>query len=226
MPLKKYRHQIEFIVLLGAITLFWFLGKLFQLDTQGLSDSLKKLPFFLSEIIYVVLYVVVTFFVFFSKDVFWLTGALLFGPLISTVLICIAESINAVILFNLSRRLGRSYVEKTVAQKYRYLDDKLGKINFFWLFIFRAAPLIPYRFLDLAAGLTSINLRKYMAAVIFGSPVKMFWIQYILFGVGKSILQDPNLMVDYFLRNKNLLYFSFLYIILIAMTVFKLGKRK
>lgn len=208
-----------------ALIFLWWAGSFFHLDTQAIQDSLKKFPVYVSAALFIFFYVVITFFIFFSKDIFWISGALLFGPGLSAALICIAEAINAVILFHLSRSLGRSYVEKTVAEKYRRLDDKLGKINFFWLFIFRAAPLIPYRFLDLAAGLTSVSFRKYFLAVILGSPVKMFWIQYIIFVLGKSILEKPELIVQYFLSHKNLLAFSLIYIILIAMVVVKLGRR-
>jgi uncharacterized membrane protein YdjX (TVP38/TMEM64 family) len=118
--------------------------------------------------------------------------------------------------------LGRAYVEKKLAGKYRYLDEKLGKVDFFWLFIFRAAPLIPYRFLDLAAGLTSIRFSRYLAAVIFGSPFKMFWIQYILAGVGYSIFKEPLSLVEYFLSNRTLFMFSFIYVIFVIVVIIKL----
>jgi uncharacterized membrane protein YdjX (TVP38/TMEM64 family) len=167
----------------------------------------------------------VTFFVFFSKDVFWLMGAVLFGVTLSTVLICIAEVINAAVLFNLARHLGRAYVQKKVTGRYKELDEKLGRINFFWLFVFRAAPLIPYRFMDLGAGLTRIHFRRYITAVILGSPVKMFWIQYILYGVGKSIFDNPAVLVDYFVNNKGLLLISLVYVALVIMAVVKIESK-
>jgi uncharacterized membrane protein YdjX (TVP38/TMEM64 family) len=152
-------------------------------------------------------------------------AALLFGAAFSTLFICIAETINAYILFYLARRLGRAYVEKSAKGRYKDLDEKLGKISFPWFFIFRGAPLIPYRFLDLAAGLTSIDFRKYIAAVILGSPFKMFWIQYILVGVGRSIFGNPMALVDYFLRNKTLFAFSLIYPLLVIAVAFKIGHK-
>ncbi len=223
--LKRYKHEIEFLILVIAITVFWYLGRLFHIDTEAIERSLKGSPLLYSSIIYIILYVVVTFFIFFSKDLFWLMGAVLFGVTLSTVLICIAEVINAAILFNLTRHLGRAYVEKRVTGKYREFDEKLGRINFFWLFIFRAAPLIPYRFMDLGAGLTRIHFRKYITAVILGSPVKMFWIQYILYGVGKSIFDNPAILVDYFLNNKGLLLLSLVYVGLVIMAVLKIESK-
>jgi uncharacterized membrane protein YdjX (TVP38/TMEM64 family) len=225
MNLKKYKHELEIIALVIVLFVIWFGGRHLRIDVGLIENSLDRYPLYLSALIYVVLYVVVTFFIFFSKDVFWLAGALFFGPILGTAFICAAETVNAFILFFLARRFGRAYVEKRLSEKYRRLDEKLGRIDFFWLFIFRAAPLIPYRFMDLAAGLTSMDFRKYLLACAVGSPVKMFWIEYILYGVGKSILRDPGAIVTFFLNNQRLMYFSLLYVVLIIMVIFKIRSK-
>jgi uncharacterized membrane protein YdjX (TVP38/TMEM64 family) len=225
MNIRRHKQEIGFLVLIIALALIWYSGTKLPLDPEAIRKALAGFPLALSGALYVALYVVVTFFIFFSKDVFWFTGAVLFGPLVSTIFICIAEVINAFILFHLARSLGRAYVEKSVSGKYKQLDRKIGSISLFWLFIFRAAPLIPYRFLDLAAGLTKIKFKKYLVAVIFGSPIKMFWIQYILSGVGKNIFRDPSVLVDYFLRNQALMMFSFIYLILAISVIIKINHK-
>jgi len=218
----RLKHELEFIFLLLTLFGLWYSTRSYHPDAEAIQQSLKNLPIFYSGIIYIVLYVVVTFFIFFSKDVFWVTGAVLFGAGLSTLFICIAEVINAFILFHLARSFGRGYVEKKVSIKYKELDERLGKVNFFWLFLFRAAPLIPYRFMDLAAGLTSINFRRYILVVILGSPFKMFWVQYILTGVGRNIFRNPEALVGYFLHNKTLLMFSLIYPVLVIAVTYKL----
>jgi len=225
MVLKNHKQELGFIFLVIALLIIWILGKTYNLDSALIQSSLQKFPIFFSATIYIVLYVVITFFIFFSKDIFWLLGAVVFGAVLSTLFICIAEVINACILFYFSRNLGRGYVQKQLSLKYKYLDEKLGKVNFFWLFIFRAAPLIPYRFLDLAAGLTSIKFRRYLTAVILGSPLKMFWVQYILAGVGYAIFDNPRELVKYFLNDRTLFMFSFIYVILVIALVIKLKYR-
>ena len=223
---KREKHEIEFLLLVLIIASVWFFGKFLHIDTTGIEESLKAFPLVYSSVLYILLYVIITFFIFFSKDVFWLMGAVLFGAALSTLFICIAEVINAFILFHIARRFGRAYVEKSISEKYKHLDEKLGRINFFWLFIFRAAPLIPYRFLDLGAGLTKISFRRYLAAVIVGSPIKMFWIQYILYGVGKNIITNPTALVEYFLQNKALLLFSLVYLLLIILVILKIEEKE
>lgn len=146
----------------------------------------------------------------------------MFGAYYSALFISVAETINAFILFYLARRFGRAYVEKRMSQKYKKLDEKLGRVNFSWLFIFRVAPLIPYRFLDLAAGLTKMSFKKYILAVTLGTPLKMFWIQYVLTGVGNRIFKDPNAVVEYFLGNTTLFMLSFIYLLLVILVVLKM----
>lgn len=226
MDIKKFKDHFGFLVLVVVLVLIWYLGRYFQFDFSALEGSLATFPLFLSALIYILLYVIVTFFIFFSKDLFWLSGAFLFGPYLSALFICIAEAINAFILFYLARFLGRSYVQDKLSSKHQYLDEKIGKVSLLWLFIFRAAPLVPYRFLDLSAGLTKIRFRKYLIAVILGSPIKTLWIQYILYSVGSSVLTDPAVLRDYFLNNKPLLLFSFIYIILVVLVIIKMRKRE
>lgn len=222
MEAARHKSKVKFLVLIISLIFIWYLGRFFQIDTEALGKSLNRPPVLYSGIIYVVVYVIVTFFIFFSKDIFWITGALAYGPYLSTLLVIIAEAINAVILFHLARYLGRNFVEHCLKKKSEDLDDRLANINFFWLFILRLVPLIPYRFLDLGVGLTRIHFRRYLVAVLLATPIRVFWVQYILAAVGKNIFHKPELLIDYLLQNKALFIFSFIYLVLIILAAFKL----
>jgi len=221
----KNKSKIKFLGLVIVLGLIWYLSRYLNLDTKAIEDALGEFPVLYSSIIYVVLYVIVTFFVFFSKDVFWLVGAIVFGPYVSALLVWISEIINAFVLFNLARKMGRGFIESRLDKKYHHLDEKLGGLSFFWLFVFRAAPLIPYRFMDLGAGLTKITFRRYLMAVIFASPFKIFWIQYVLAGVGASIFSSPSMLVEYFMKDKVLFLVSLVYPLLVVLVVWKLIPR-
>jgi len=220
------RYKIQFFVLLITLFLSWFLGRNFYFDTDSLAHSLENFPLILSVILYILLYVVITFFVFFSKDLFWWIGAFFYGATLRTALICIAESLNALIFFYLARFLGRGYVSESIGKKYERLDEKLGKASFVWLFLLRATPLIPYRFLDLAAGLTRLEFKRYMAAVIIGTPIKTFWIQFVLAGTGRDFFNNPYTLVEYFVNNKPVLLVGLLYMILVVLAIFRLRAKK
>lgn len=225
MNTKNRKKKIEFLILIIALSLFWYLGRYFRIDTEALQRSLARFPLFYSGILFVILYVIVTFFVWLSKDVFKLIAAVLFGAYLSTLLIWIAEIINAFILFYLTRYLGRGFVEKSLEKRYKNLDKRLSNINFFWLFLFRTVPLIPFRFLDVALGLTNISFRRYLIVVILGSPLRIFWLQYIVASVGKGIFNNPYALVEYLLSNKILLMFSWIYLILVLFVAIKFKKR-
>ncbi|MFH1413367.1 MAG: VTT domain-containing protein [Candidatus Omnitrophota bacterium] len=220
------KQFIKFFILVIVLILIWYLGGRFPLDAQRLEDSLKSLPILYSGLLYVILYAVITFFVFFSKDLFYILGAVLFGAYLSALFIFIAEIINAFVLFHFAKMLGRAYIEKSFKKDNNNLDERLGRINFFWLFLLRATPFVPYRFLDLSAGLSKINFKKYLAAVILGSPLKLFWIQYILSGVGRGVLNDPSALMEYFLHNKVLLVFSLIYLVVAVAIIGKLNSER
>ncbi len=222
---NKNKSKIKFLGLVIALGIIWYLSRYLNIDTKAIEDALGEFPLVYSSAIYVALYVVITFFIFFSKDIFWLVGAVVFGPYLSALLVWIAEIINAFVLFNLARKMGRGFVENHLDRKYQRLDEKLGALSSFWLFIFRAAPLVPYRFLDLGAGLTKIAFRRYLLAVIFASPFKIFWIQYILAGVGASIFKNPYALAKYFMRDKILFSVSLIYPLLAVLVIWKLIPR-
>jgi uncharacterized membrane protein YdjX (TVP38/TMEM64 family) len=225
MNLKKYEQELGFLILFLVLVFTWVFGRYSSLDPGAIQKNLAGFPLIYSGTLFVVLYVVIGFFVWFAKDAFWLMGAVLFGPWVSALLICLAELVNAVILFYLARSLGRGFMEKSLSGRYKTLDQKLGHIGLGWLFVFRAAPLIPYRFLDIAAGLTSMRFGKYALAVVLGSPLKIFWIQYILYGVGKNIYNFTAL-TEYFLGHRLLLALSAAYFFLVPLVIIKLGKRR
>lgn len=223
--MEQYKNKIKFLVLIIAILLLWFLGRCFHIDSENIQKLLGKFPIFYAGIIFIILYCLVTFFIWLSKDVFRFIAAVLFGAYISTLLVFIAETLNAFVLFYFSRGLGRSFVEDFLKGNYKNLDEKLARINFFWLFMFRAVPLIPFRFLDLGAGLTRISFRRYVIAVILGSPLRIFWVQYVLAGVGKSIFNNPYALSEYLLSNKTLFMFSLVYLILVILLGLKIKER-
>lgn len=224
MNLKKYQQELGFVILFLFIFLTWYSGRQFPLDAGAIQKKLSGFPLIYSGTVFILLYIAVSFFIWFAKDAFWLMGAVLFGAPTSALFVFLAEVANASILFYLSRYLGRGFLEKSLSGRYKKLDEKLGRISFAWLFIFRAAPLIPYRFLDIAAGLTSMRFRKYLSAVVLGSPLKIFWIQYILYGVGKNVY-NLSALTEYFLNNRLLLVLSAAYFFLLPLVIIKLKNK-
>lgn len=222
---NKDKSRLKFLVLLVTVILLVVIGRFFRIDFKGIEGHLRNFPLFYSGLIFVILYVIVTFFIWLAKDVFRFMAAVLFGPYISTLFVWIAETVNAFILFYFSRLLGRSFVEESLKDRHNKLDKRLGEVSFPWLFLFRATPLVPFRFLDLACGLTKISFRRYLIAVILGSPLRIFWVQYALAGAGEALFKNPYALAEYISGNRPLFLGSLGYFVLVIVVAIKIKRR-
>ena len=182
----------------------------------------------MSGTIFVCLYVAITTFVWFGpKDVFRILGAILFGPLVSTIFVFIAEMFNAFILFSLSRRLGRKFIEQKFKLKSKQLDNTSQASGFLGILALRINPIIPFRIQDLGAGLSSASFNKYLIAIAIASPIRIFWLQYILAGVGQNIFKDLSSVVNFLMDNPVIIVYSQIYfLIIIILSVIALVVRK
>ncbi len=221
----------RFLLFISLIFVCWFIGRFIQVDFKDYKDFILQFPVSVSGLVFVVLYVAVTLFVWLAKDWFKIIGAVVYGAYVSTFLIWIAEIINAVLLFSLSRRLGRELVEEKVKGKLRVMGTLSERNNFGTIFILRLIHLIPFRFLDLGCGLTKIPLRQYLLIVVLASPLPIFFIQFVLAGVGESILNNPSLpqlcaaLMEYFSKNQTVLWWGFAYAVVSVVLMVILRKK-
>jgi uncharacterized membrane protein YdjX (TVP38/TMEM64 family) len=204
------------------------LGKYFQFEPETLKIYLGRYPLILSSIIFIILYVVVTFFVWLSKDIFRVVSALLFGANLSALLVYIAEIINAYILFHFSGIFGKDFMEKKIfKEKFSYYKEILERRgSFFGLFLLRAVPLVPFRFMDMFMGLTPISFRRYLLPVLLGSPLRIYWLQFILASLGMAIFKEPQKLIYYLVDNKLIFIISLIYVILVIILGFRLIPKK
>jgi uncharacterized membrane protein YdjX (TVP38/TMEM64 family) len=217
-------NKARFLVFILALILLFFIGNFFHIDAQLLKDFFKKIPLIPAGLIFIVLYVIVTFFIWLSKDIFRFVSAVIFGAYVSTLLVWAAETINAFILFYFARFMGKAYVESKLKTARLSLVRNLDQASFLWFFLLRAVPLVPFRFLDLASGLANISFQRYLAVVILGSPLRIFWVQYVLAGVGMSIFGSPLALSEYLIKNKSLFIFSLGYALLVIIVALKVRK--
>ena len=210
MQLSKPRTQ--FWILVSILIALVGIGKLFHFDDQQWMAFFRQVPFSVAGVVFVASYIGITFFIWFAKDILRIVGAVVFGPYWSTLFIWLAELVNAAIFFHLSRKLGRTYVEEKFHLKTGELDRPGRKGGVWHIFLLRTIPLVPFRILDLAYGLTSVSFRKYLVVSAFAMPVRIFWVQFIVAALGGSVLDIEKAMI-YFQQNIAVLYLSFLYLI-------------
>ena len=222
MHIQKRESLIEFLVLCIGVALLWYLGRFFHFDIPRIQKSLETFPRFFSVVLFILLYVKITFFIWFSKDLFRIAAALMFGAYVSTLCVWIAEIINGCIFFSLARRLGRDFVAGSLKVHHERLDNALSNTGFFWLFMLRATPLVPFRFFDIGCGLTALSFQRYLFVIVLGSLPRIFWLQYVLAGVGEAVLKDPRALVEYLSANPAAFIFTFIYLIVMCVVAWKI----
>lgn len=230
----RYRYfrkrEISDALLRGIIILLFFLviialGRYFKVDPDNLKQLFMGGSIIRMAITYIFMYVAVTFFIWLSKDIFRFVAAVIFGPFVSTILVLLAETINALLLFSLSRFLGKGFVDTLLRGASRGLQNNFSQASLWSLFTLRTVPLIPFRVLDLACGLTRIRLSQYLMIVVLASPARIFWVQYILAGLGEAAFKNPELLINYFLDNRIAFVWSFIYLALAIILAYKIKNR-
>jgi uncharacterized membrane protein YdjX (TVP38/TMEM64 family) len=222
MRLLFAKPHVRFALLLLFIIAFLFLGRLVPIDKEAIDSFLKRVPLVYSSMAFTFLYVVGTFVVWYLKDPLKVVGAIVFGAYLSTLLIFIAEIINACIFFQISNSLGKDYVEESLKGRFKRFYERIDEMNIGWIFLLRAVPLIPYRVLDICFGLSKVPLKKYILIVILASLPRIFWVQFILAGIkGFSI----NAAIAYFNQNNIVFFLSLAYFVITLIVAFRIKRQ-
>lgn len=217
----------KFLIFLFVLLFCFSLSKFIHFDFEQTKIFLLQFPLILSGIIFIFLYVILTFFIWFGpKDIFRVSSALIFGPLVSTVLVSLGEIGNAVVLFQFSRRFGREYVEQRFHLKGKDMERVTQGTGILGAVTARINPLIPFRLMDIAFGLSAMEFRKYMTVVCVVTPVRVYWLQAILSVLGMSFMKDPLALNGYFLNHPMMLIFVSVYFLSVLLLTIIWAARK
>lgn len=212
----------KFLLLVFLLIAGFFIAKHFQVDLEQYRETFRSYPIIISGPIFIAIYVVTTTLVLVGPhDVLKISSALLFGAKVSTILLSIAELMNASILFGLSRWLGREYVEKKFKWKVKKsMYEPERKTSLLMIMALRLNPLIPFRFLDIGFGLSNVSFAKYFIAILLVSPFRLYWLQMIIEGVGENIFKDMSAVMTYMLDHPEIVRYSSIYfLVVIVLTI-------
>jgi uncharacterized membrane protein YdjX (TVP38/TMEM64 family) len=213
----------RFTILALLILILIFISRAFSVDKEKIDAFLNKIPLTYRSLVFILLYVVSNFFILGDpKEILKIIGAVFFGAHLSTLLIYISEIINASIFFNMSRVLGKEFVERSLRGIFKKFYEKLSDLNFTWLSLLRLNLLIPYRVLDLSLGVSNVSFKKYILAVLFASLPRIFFWQFIFKTVGELSLEK---MMFYFNKQPLTGFLFLLYFIFSLIVIFKVKKR-
>jgi uncharacterized membrane protein YdjX (TVP38/TMEM64 family) len=221
---KMNRSTRRFYLFILLLIFCWILGRILRIDEQTVRSFFEGIPLVYSAIVFVLIYVVLTFFLWFTKDILMVTSDLLYGPYVSTLFVWIAEIINSVILFLLARNLGHEFVKNKMKEKCQGLRERMDKVGFWDMVALRGIILIPFRFLDMTFGLTRVSLKKYLTAVIPGSLPRVFMRQYGIHIFFIMVAKDIGSLIIYIQERPYLSLFAFFYLILWGILFYRLKK--
>ena len=149
------------IVILGALIAGAFLGGLWTLGEEGVSvTGFEELvtswgPWGVGASIGLM---VLHSFVPFPAVFLALANGMVYGSFWGTVITWTGAMLGAYLAFGLSRLLGRPFVEVMVPDKHlSRLDEWTARQGGGMLFLSRFLPVIPFNFINYAAGLTNIS---------------------------------------------------------------------
>lgn len=115
-------------------------------------------------------------------------GGLLFGTLPAFLLTAGAVILGSVIVFSLSRALGKHFAEHFISrrnlQKYEEIIHRKRDTFLFLAFLF---PFFPDDLICIMAGLTKISLRRFLFLTVIARP----WGLLVASAVGGSVLHIP-----------------------------------
>ncbi len=212
MPSSLFKHPVfKLLVLVLVLALAWWLGKAFFVNEQAMRDFFGRFPFWLAAFLLTFLYIVASFVPFDVKDILKIAGAIMFGMWWSTLFIWTAEMINNAMLFHLSRGLGREWLDRKFGLKGQDLGWVAKLCGVWQIFVLRILPLVPFRLLDLAYGLTAVSFRRYFTVSAVASPIRIFWMQSILAVVGGAVF-EPEKVMSYLYAHPETIRFGAVYV--------------
>lgn len=179
---------ITLLFLTGTGLLLWKSGFFEALSSQqAMGDYIQRfapythLFFFLVQFLSVILAPI-------PSNVTALAGGLLFGTWVSFLLTWAAVVLGSSVVFLLARKLGQSFVDRTVNQSViaRYLEVIRRKQDVF-LALTLLFPFFPDDLICILAGLTTIPFRRFLLIVLLTRP----WGLLVACALGGSALSIP-----------------------------------
>lgn len=178
-------------VLLLFLFLLWSLWStgFFQVvhSPEGMREYIERfspyshLVFFLLQLVSVIVAPI-------PSNLTTVAGGLLFGAWSAFFITTAAVILGSVIVFQLSRNLGRSFAQRFVSGKaWERYGEVIRRKRDVFLFLAFLFPFFPDDLLCIMAGLTDVSFRRFLFLVILGRP----WGLLAAAAVGGSVVSIP-----------------------------------
>ena len=151
--------------------------------------ELKNSNLFLISIIFLVLTVVWCFPLLGFGSPIALIGGFIFGKWIGTLVVVIGLSIGATFLYKFGNYFLKELIRKKFLDKYRNLEIKFKKSEFFYLLLYRFIGGIPWQLSCLLPTIFNVKVSNFFFATLIGIIPQIFLVVSIGNGLEKIIDQ-------------------------------------
>ena len=183
--MQMHKHKPLFLIPIIAMILFFIV--LYKFNFNVLLTNADKVKEFIQgfgifgPIILTILITGVAASIVLPSTVLTMTGGYLYGPLIGTICSVIGTLVGSMIIFSLSKKYGRPFVEKHVHKKdLEHFDIIFKKRGISAFVMIRLVPLMPNDVVNLAIGLTKISFKAFFWISLLGYIPET--IVYTMFG--------------------------------------------
>lgn len=121
-----------------------------------------------------------------------LAGGALFGLWGGTLWSSLGAIAAALLTFGFARTIGRDWVASRLAGQWEAIDADIRRSGLLYLFAIRLLPILPYGFVNLAAGLTAVTWRDYTIGTSIGTVLGL--LPFIAIGSsGRDLMQGGSI---------------------------------
>ncbi|MEK6833018.1 MAG: VTT domain-containing protein [Nanoarchaeota archaeon] len=193
MDKKRLFNWTIFVIILFVLIFFLysyltkgFFYFLINLDKEQLISFISSLGSF-SFLAYIFLIIIGVIFAPIHPFIFYVVGGIVFGPYVAWALTMVGVTIGSSIAFKISKKYGRSFVERNVSKKhinkFDNVSDKYGSIS---IFLLRVNPLTSSDIWSYIAGLTRIKFWKFLMWTLLGLAPAIFVQTYFGKAIGEN----------------------------------------
>ncbi|MEK7116966.1 MAG: TVP38/TMEM64 family protein [Patescibacteria group bacterium] len=165
--LQKITLVAFLILIISSLFLYQILGD--GIDVETIRQYLKDFGIW-APLIFIMLYTFGTIFI--PSTPFMAIAGILFGFKYGLAYTIIGGFLSSIIVFTISRKLGKDKVDRILEHKYlehlsRY-NKRLEEGAVWDLIILRATPIMPFNVLNILMGVSKIKTEDYIIGTMLG----------------------------------------------------------
>jgi uncharacterized membrane protein YdjX (TVP38/TMEM64 family) len=161
-------------IILAGLALSYAFGLQHYLSLSFLGESRAAMKayagahYLLSAALFMAIYIAAVAFSLPAATILTVFGGFLFGWLAGCLIVVIAATIGACILFLAARSAFGGFLRDKVGGRAAALAEGFKKDAFSYLLVLRLAPVFPFFFVNIAPALFDVTLRTFAAATFLG----------------------------------------------------------